>query len=86
MANSNKKEIGVIFGIVLQKYRFKLDISQEELAFRAEVDRTFVSRIERGIRQPTISTIIGLSKALEISASELIRETEAACKRAKLLK
>lgn len=51
-------------------------MSQEELAFRAGVDRTFVSRIERGLRQPTITTLIGLGLALGVSAAELVRETE----------
>lgn len=53
-----------------------LSVSQEELAFRAGVDRTFVSRIERGIRQPTITTIFLLSQALELPASELVRDAE----------
>ena len=54
-----------------------MNISQEELAFRAGVDRTFVSRIERGIRQPTITTLVGLGLALGISAAELVQEVEA---------
>jgi len=44
--------------------------------YRADVDRTFVSRLERGIRQPTITTLIGLGQALGISAADLVRETE----------
>ena len=54
-----------------------MNVSQEELAFRAGVDRTFVSRIERGIRQPTITTLVGLGLALGVSAAELVREVEA---------
>lgn len=77
MANSEISDVGPLFGQVLQRYRLNLNISQEELAFRAGVDRTFVSRIERGIRQPTITTIIGLGLALGISAADLVRETEA---------
>lgn len=73
--------IGPIFGEVLQRYRKRLGVSQEELAFRAGVDRTFVSRIERGIRQPTITTIIGLGSALGVSAAELVREVEAELER-----
>jgi transcriptional regulator with XRE-family HTH domain len=53
------------------------------LAFRADVDRTFVSRLERGIRQPTITTLIGLAEALGTSASILVQEAEAEYKRAK---
>ncbi|WAW10985.1 helix-turn-helix domain-containing protein [Oxalobacter vibrioformis] len=65
-----------IFGEVLRDKRLALNISQEELAFRAGVDRTFVSRIERGLRQPTITSLIALSSALGISATELIKTTE----------
>jgi transcriptional regulator with XRE-family HTH domain len=76
MANSQAPDIGSIFGAVLRRHRSVLNVSQEELAFRAGVDRTFISRLERGIRQPTITTLIGLGVALGISAADLIRETE----------
>lgn len=69
--------IGAIFGGVLQRYRDKAGLTQEELAFRAGRDRTFVSRLERGIRQPTITTLIGLAEAMGISAAELVKDTEA---------
>ena len=77
MANSQIPNLGPVFGEVLRRYRTDMNISQEELAFRAGVDRTFVSRIERGIRQPTITTIVGLGLALGVSATELVREAEA---------
>lgn len=76
MANSQAPDIGPIFGSVLKRYRSALNVSQEELAFRAGVDRTFISRLERGIRQPTITTLIGLGVALGVSAADLVRETE----------
>ncbi|MBL8459517.1 MAG: helix-turn-helix transcriptional regulator [Zoogloea sp.] len=53
-------DIGLIFGEVLRRHRSEKNISLEELAHRADVDRTFASRLERGIRQPTITTLIGL--------------------------
>jgi transcriptional regulator with XRE-family HTH domain len=69
-------DIGVIFGEVLRRHRSAKDISQEELAFLSGVDRTFVSRLERGIRQPSITTVIGIGQALGVSAADLVRETE----------
>lgn len=69
-------DIGVIFGEVLRRLRSEKNISQEELAFLAGVDRTFVSRLERGIRQPTITTMIGIGRALGVPAADLMRETE----------
>ena len=76
MDTTDAPSISFIFGEVLRDKRLALKISQEELAFRAGVDRTFVSRIERGLRQPTITSLIALSSALGISATKLIKATE----------
>jgi transcriptional regulator with XRE-family HTH domain len=73
--------IGVLFGEVLFRHRSTAGISQEELALRADVDRTFVSRLERGVRQPTITTLIVIAQALGVHAADLVRETEAALHR-----
>jgi len=76
MAGAEIASIGRVFGAVLQRYRLARNITQEELAFQAGVDRTFVSRLERGVRQPTITTLIGMGQALGVSAADLVRETE----------
>jgi transcriptional regulator with XRE-family HTH domain len=76
MAQTKATDIGKIFGKVLQRHRLQRNISQEELAFQAGVDRTFVSRLERGIRQPTITTLINIGQALGISAANLVQEAE----------
>ena len=76
MASVEITDIGQIFGEVLRRYRSEKNISQEELAFKAGVDRTFVSRLERGIRQPTITTLIGLGQALGVPAADFMRDTE----------
>jgi transcriptional regulator with XRE-family HTH domain len=56
--------------------RGQLGISQEELAQRAGLHRTYISDIERGARNPTLKTLSRLAVALEISASRLIRMAE----------
>ena len=76
MENADNLELERIFGDILRRRRSEIGISQEELAFLAGVDRTFVSRIERGIRQPSLRTLIGLGKALKVSAADLVLETE----------
>ncbi len=76
MANTRVSGVEPIFGEVLKRVRIKKKLSQEELAFEAGVDRTFVSRLERGLKQPTITTLIGLGLALGVSAADLVRETE----------
>ena len=61
---------------MLREQRISRDLSQEELALAADVDRTFVSQMERGIRQPTITTLIKLAGALNIQPSTLIVRME----------
>ena len=61
-----------IFGKVLREQREKKHISQEKLAEYCELDRTYISLLERGLRQPTITTIFKLAKALNMLPSQLI--------------
>ena len=61
---------------MLREQRQSRQLSQEELALAADVDRTFVSQMERGIRQPTITTLMKLAGALNIQPSTLIVRME----------
>ena len=70
------KQISVIFGQVLREQRISRELSQEGLALAADVDRTFVSQMERGVRQPTITTLIKLAEALGIQPSTLLARME----------
>lgn len=65
-----------IFGLVLRKYRKSQNLSQETLALDANIDRSFLSELERGVRKPTINTIFALCYALQVKPSELIKEVE----------
>lgn len=53
-------------------------LSQEVLSGFAELDRTHYSKIERGLRSPTIDTLFKISRALDIAPHELIIEIEKA--------
>ncbi len=70
------KDINKALGRVLVKYRIIAKISQEELADRAGIHRTYVSQIERGLKSPTLSVLFEISKSLNIKASSLIAEIE----------
>jgi len=70
------ESIAAIFGKVLREQRNARGISQEALALSADVDRTFVSQMERGIRQPTLTTLCKLSEALDIQPSTLVARVE----------
>ena len=64
------------FGASVKKLRSGLGISQEKLAERAELHRTYIADIERGARNPTLLTIKKLAKGLGISAADLLSETK----------
>jgi len=61
----------MIFGSAVKTKRFELGISQEELADRAGLHRTYVSDVERGTRNPSLESIEKLAQALEMSVSNL---------------
>ncbi len=63
----------MILGRRVRDARHRLGINQEELADRADVDRTYVSSVERGLRNVTLLTICALSDALEIDPADLVR-------------
>jgi len=75
-ARKFRKALGIAFGRVLRGARLDAGYSQEELAERADMDRTYPSLLETGKRSPTITTIFFLASALGISAIELIWDTE----------
>ncbi len=64
------------FGTVLRQLRVEKGLSQEALALESGLDRTFVSMLERGLRQPTLSSLFALAEALQIPASRIVRLTE----------
>ena len=50
----------------------KPKLTQENLAFAADLDRTYVSAVERGEKNPTISVLARLAKALKVKPAELV--------------
>ncbi len=66
------------FGRVLQEMRKQLSLSQEELGFQSGYHRTYISFLERGLKSPSLATIMDLAATLRIPASELIRRVEIA--------
>lgn len=52
--------------------RQQLHLSQEELAARADIDRTYISGIERETRNPTITIVAKIAEVLETTAAALL--------------
>lgn len=57
----------------LKKIRTTKSITQTELAKKLNVDKSFISNIEKGKTNPTLSTIANLAQALEVSTNELLK-------------
>ena len=61
-------------GMNLRKYRREKGLSQEDLAFECEIHRTYISGLERGIRNPTIVILEKIAVALGIPSARLLEE------------
>lgn len=70
------KKIETIFGEVVRRYRTKLGISQEDFADKAEIHRTYVSMIERGKVQVSITIAQKVAEALEVPLSRIFKDIE----------
>lgn len=68
MKDSSKK-----LGENLKKIRINKNITQTELAEKLGVDKSFVSNLENGKNNPTLSTITNIAQALEVSPNELLK-------------
>ena len=73
MAAASPSKLRRIFASQVRARRKELGISQEELADRAEVHRTWVSQLERGVSNVSIDNIGRISDALGVPAFELLR-------------
>lgn len=62
------------FGISLRQARLRLEISQEELADRAGMHRTYVGQVESGQRNVAIDNLEKLADAVGVSLSDMLKE------------
>ena len=69
------------FGEALREIRRRRELSQERLALDAGLDRTYISLLERGLRNPTLRIIVRLADVLDSSLSEIIGLTESYLKK-----
>ncbi|MCS7548904.1 helix-turn-helix domain-containing protein [Pseudomonas aeruginosa] len=69
-------DIAAAFGKALRQKRKEAGLTQEELALQADVQRNYVSLIERGINQPTITVIFKLAIPLRCSPAEIVANAE----------
>jgi len=66
-----------VFGEQLRRARKAANLTQEELAFRTHLDRTYISLLERGIKSPTLTTVFQLCRALGFLPDQFIAQIQA---------
>jgi len=67
------KSVGTKFGDRVRQLREAKKLSQEQLAFKAGIHRTYIGGIERGERNPALKNIAAIADALDVSLSELFK-------------
>jgi len=74
--SESRSEVLRAFGQLIRQRRQALGISQEELGYRAGLDRTYVSGLERGVRNPSLTALVNLARGFGISVSDLTMHLE----------
>jgi transcriptional regulator with XRE-family HTH domain len=64
------------FGRSIRRLRKQRRMSQDDLAVAAKLSRNYISDIERGVRNPSLLALIGLSRALRVPLRDLFAEVE----------
>lgn len=72
------ESLGAAVGIAIRNRRTAMGLSQEQLGEIAGLDRTYISGVERGVRNPTISSLGRIATALQCDLSAILIEAESA--------
>ena len=67
-------KINKVVGLRIRKYRFKKELTQEELAFEAGLHRAYIGQIERGEKNIGVQNLEKIAQALNIKLSKLIED------------
>lgn len=78
MNDRQQMNVTAYLGQLIEQRRKDLKMSQEFLASEAGISRSYLSDIERGLRNISVITLIRLAEALETSAADLLRKVEGA--------
>ncbi len=74
LSKNRQDPVLVALGVALRRIRLEKSISQEKLALLAEVDRSYVGRVERGDNNVAVLTLIRLARAMDISMAEIMEQ------------
>jgi transcriptional regulator with XRE-family HTH domain len=73
----NRDRTLAAFGRNVARIRNQRGFSQDRLAEEADLDRTYVSGVERGVRNPGIRTVLRIARALGVSVGDLCKGVDA---------
>jgi transcriptional regulator with XRE-family HTH domain len=66
----------IALGSAIRRSRKARGISQEELAHRSQVDRSYMSSVERGVQNPGVMLIVAVARGIGISVAELASQAD----------
>lgn len=67
-----RMDIGAVVGKNIVRIRNRQNVSQEELAFRADIDRSYLSQIESGKRNPSLKLLANLARSLNVEVVDFL--------------
>jgi transcriptional regulator with XRE-family HTH domain len=75
MSTYGRQQIANAFGATLRAIRLERGLSQDRLSDFCDLDRTYPSLLERGLRSPTLAMILRLAQAMNVEPERLVTET-----------
>jgi transcriptional regulator with XRE-family HTH domain len=58
----------------VKKHRKQVGLSQEELAFQCDIDRTYISKVERGVANPSLLILVKIAETLNVRIEDLVKK------------
>lgn len=70
------EKIDIAVANVLRRFRESSGLSQEQLSFKADLHRTYISQLERGLKSATLKTLLKITTAMNVEIVEFIKEIQ----------
>ena len=74
--NESEKDLKAELGRIIAAKRKKLELTQEQLADECGTARNYIGELERGEKQPTITTLFALAEALQVTPADIMRDLQ----------
>lgn len=74
MKMTRDKQLLTVLAKNVRVLRKEINLSQEELAFECDIDRTYISKVERGIANPSLLVLFKIANVLKVEIEELLKK------------